>query len=832
MFAVNDDLSIYVTRGDVVFLSVTADNCGELYKFQPDDVVRLKVFGKKNCEDVVLQKDFFVTSETEQVEIYLTKQETKIGESINKPKDYWYEIELNPTNNPHTIIGYDDDGAKIFRLFPEGSDIEDTDNKVPIYSNARYILRSDPLEKWNATNPILLDGELARINDGTYPQIFKLGDGVTPWRDLPYLSIEGVGQGTIPGGEIFNDYENNLAGIRGYKIIAWDSDKSAYTLSSAEGLDTVAVGTQYSIIWGSNYINAGTITAVNGATVTVTTDYNINNESKNSLIVNDPNTEEKVFFIVSRPELGDIAINEHQHAEGTNTQALLRTAHSEGRDTRAVGKYSHAEGRNTEAHHCAHAEGLDTIARGHYSHAEGSTTRTYGRYSHAEGERTEAHGETSHSEGRGTKALKTGTHSEGINTIASGEAAHAEGRGILANENNGVEEYTEASGMGAHAEGRGSKASETAAHAEGNKTKAIGYASHAEGNESKASGNHAHSEGSGTTSSGQNAHAEGFSSHASGNSSHSEGNSTFAQGSASHAEGTHAESLGEGSHAEGYYTHATNEGAHAEGRETFARGKASHAEGVGSITEKDAYAAHAEGQVSIASGNTSHAEGYGCKATNDNTHAEGHGATASGQASHAEGYWTVAKGKFSHAGGQQTKAGYTAQTVVGKFNKNKSDTLFEVGNGTADSDSKRSNAFEVYTDGHAEVQTMGTTNNTVATKQYVDREIANFDFIKVVGVLPEEGLPNKVYLVPSAVTSEKDLFDEYIWINKGTENNPNYTYEFIASKTVEVDLVNYVTEEKFDVQIENVLNKLIDWGTELPDSTEPNSPQIFLLYTE
>ena len=123
MFVVNDDLSIYATRGDIVFFTVTAEDAGKNYKFQVGDVVRIKVYGKKDAENVVLQKDFPVTEITESVDIYLTEQDTKIGEVISKPKDYWYEIELNPYDNPQTIIGYDEDGAKVFKLFPEGDDV-------------------------------------------------------------------------------------------------------------------------------------------------------------------------------------------------------------------------------------------------------------------------------------------------------------------------------------------------------------------------------------------------------------------------------------------------------------------------------------------------------------------------------------------------------------------------------------------------------------------------------------------------------------------------------------------------------------------------------------
>lgn len=123
MFVLNEDLSIYATRGDIVFFSVSAEEDGVPYKFKAGDVVRIKVFGKKDAASVVLEKDFPVTEETESVEIFLDKEDTKIGEVISKPRDYWYEVELNPLSNPQTIIGYDEDGAKVFKLFPEGADI-------------------------------------------------------------------------------------------------------------------------------------------------------------------------------------------------------------------------------------------------------------------------------------------------------------------------------------------------------------------------------------------------------------------------------------------------------------------------------------------------------------------------------------------------------------------------------------------------------------------------------------------------------------------------------------------------------------------------------------
>ena len=123
MFKINEDISIYLTRGDIANIVVSAKvQDGTDYTFQKGDVVRIKVFKRKDCEEVFMQKDVTVEAEATQVDIYLSKEDTKIGEVINKPTNYWYEIELNPNTTPQTIIGYDEDGEKLFVLYPEGSD--------------------------------------------------------------------------------------------------------------------------------------------------------------------------------------------------------------------------------------------------------------------------------------------------------------------------------------------------------------------------------------------------------------------------------------------------------------------------------------------------------------------------------------------------------------------------------------------------------------------------------------------------------------------------------------------------------------------------------------
>lgn len=104
-----------------------------------------------------------------------------------------------------------------------------------------------------------------------------------------------------------------------------------------------------------------------------------------------------------------------------------------------------------------------------------------------------------------------------------------------------------------------------------------------------------------------------------------------------------------------------------------------------------------EGENNVASANYCHAEGSNNTASRNNAHVEGRYNTASGTSSHAQGESNTASGNYSHAGGEGNVAGYSAQTVVGKYNNNKSDTLFEVGNGTSDDD--RKNAFEISGDG-------------------------------------------------------------------------------------------------------------------------------------
>ena len=118
-----DGTTIKVNRGDALNFTLTIKKeDGTDYTFQIGDTITFGIYNQEGLNNkAILLKTIEVLSATTSINIELTSEETKIGSIINKPFDYWYEIDLNDT---HTILGYDDNGAKIFRLFPEGSKLE------------------------------------------------------------------------------------------------------------------------------------------------------------------------------------------------------------------------------------------------------------------------------------------------------------------------------------------------------------------------------------------------------------------------------------------------------------------------------------------------------------------------------------------------------------------------------------------------------------------------------------------------------------------------------------------------------------------------------------
>lgn len=115
----------------------------------------------------------------------------------------------------------------------------------------------------------------------------------------------------------------------------------------------------------------------------------------------------------------------------------------------------------------------------------------------------------------------------------------------------------------------------------------------------------------------------------------------------------------------------------------------------------------------------------------------------------------------------------------------------------------------------------------LATKEHVEKEIAMFDFIKVVEKLPEQGFPNRIFFVPKKDTQTQDLFDEFVWANKGTEESPNWDWEWITTKQIEVDLTNYTTTDKVEELLLERSKKEHEVGSLYLSMTATNPAQIF-----
>ncbi len=151
MFIVYEDMSISLNRGDVGVIPVPQSKDGDYgYSISAGDVLRIRVFPKKKCEEVALVKDFLVETATSVIELELDGTDTKIGDIINKPTTYWYEIELNPDTHPQTIVGYNEDGPKVFMLYPEGDD----SGELPSINTGKPVTVSDEAVKSIINNEI------------------------------------------------------------------------------------------------------------------------------------------------------------------------------------------------------------------------------------------------------------------------------------------------------------------------------------------------------------------------------------------------------------------------------------------------------------------------------------------------------------------------------------------------------------------------------------------------------------------------------------------------------------------------------------------------------
>ena len=101
-----------------------------------------------------------------------------------------------------------------------------------IYMNARMAYINKPKEYWETKNPILEDGEMGFVSDVNENEWCKVGDGRTPWNNLPWKKGP---KGETPAiDETFNPESENAQSGKAVaeamskncqiQIITWEED--------------------------------------------------------------------------------------------------------------------------------------------------------------------------------------------------------------------------------------------------------------------------------------------------------------------------------------------------------------------------------------------------------------------------------------------------------------------------------------------------------------------------------------------------------------------------------------------------------------------------------
>lgn len=120
MIRIDEDKTIHLTRGDATNdinkLVVSKDGVS----FSENDTLKLIVVKKKGyTSEIVFSKKQTITQDSNEVEFSLTTEDTSTFPLENKKKEYWYDFVLNGDT---TILGYDEENAKKFIVYPGGID--------------------------------------------------------------------------------------------------------------------------------------------------------------------------------------------------------------------------------------------------------------------------------------------------------------------------------------------------------------------------------------------------------------------------------------------------------------------------------------------------------------------------------------------------------------------------------------------------------------------------------------------------------------------------------------------------------------------------------------
>jgi hypothetical protein len=120
MIKIDEDKTIHVTRGDATNDINKLVVSQEGVSFSQNDKLKLIVVKKKGyTSSIVFSKEQTITDAGDEVEFELTSTDTSGFPLENTKKEYWYDFVLNGDT---TILGYDEDNAKKFIVYPGGLD--------------------------------------------------------------------------------------------------------------------------------------------------------------------------------------------------------------------------------------------------------------------------------------------------------------------------------------------------------------------------------------------------------------------------------------------------------------------------------------------------------------------------------------------------------------------------------------------------------------------------------------------------------------------------------------------------------------------------------------
>lgn len=112
--------TFHVTRGDSGVITVKFKDGSVLP--EGSDVI-FSVYRKNELDSQpVLWELKTISSNETSIDLHISSYDTDHFENPeNGREEYWYELKVGPD---HTVIGYDENGPKIFYLYPTGHNLE------------------------------------------------------------------------------------------------------------------------------------------------------------------------------------------------------------------------------------------------------------------------------------------------------------------------------------------------------------------------------------------------------------------------------------------------------------------------------------------------------------------------------------------------------------------------------------------------------------------------------------------------------------------------------------------------------------------------------------